>query len=69
MHGAACSKLSEMHSEFGRILPTRDVDGTGPYLDPLEPVPRKHIEKAAAQAGVHPDGIDAQIASLPAHLG
>ena len=58
-----------MHSEFGRILPTRDLDGTGPYLDPLEPIPRKHIEKAAAKAGIRPDDIDAQVASLSAHLG
>jgi hypothetical protein len=58
-----------MHSEFGRILPTRDLDGMGPYLDPLEPIPRQHIEKAAAKAGIRPDDVDAQLASLSAHLG
>jgi hypothetical protein len=67
--GAACSAMGKLHSQFGRILPTRDLDGTGPYLDPLEPIPRMHIEKAAARAGIRPDDIDAQVASLSAHLG
>ena len=67
--GMACSALGKMHSEFGRILPTRDLEGRGPYLDPLEPIPRDHIEQAAERAGVHPDDIDAQVASLSAHLG
>jgi len=67
--GAAASVLGRMHSEFGRILPTRDLDGTEPYLDPLEPIPREHIEKAAAKAGIPPGDIDAQVASLSTHLG
>ncbi len=67
--GAACSALAGMHCEFGRILPTQDSDGIGPYLDPLEPIPRKHIEQAAAKAGIRPDDIDAQVASLSAYLG
>jgi len=41
----------------------------GPYLDPREPVPRDHIERAAKKAGIRPDDIDAQVASLSAHLG
>ncbi|SJZ85390.1 HEAT repeat-containing protein, partial [Trichlorobacter thiogenes] len=67
--GAACSALGKMHSEFGHILPTRDLDGIGPYLDPLKPISRKHIEKAAAQVGIRPDDIDAQVATLSAHMG
>jgi len=67
--GTACSSLGRMHSEFGRILPTRDLDGSGPYLDPLKPIPREHIEKAAAKAGILPEDIAAQVASLSAHLG
>jgi hypothetical protein len=58
-----------MHSNFGRILTTRDLDGTGPFLDPLEPIPREHIEKAAARTGISPDDIDAKVSSLSAHLG
>ena len=67
--GEACSALGKMHSEFGRILPTKDVDGVAPYLDPLKPIPRDHIEGAAEKAGIRPDDIDAQVASLSAHLG
>ena len=67
--GAACCGLGAMHSEFGRILPTRDLDGTEPYLDPLEPIPREHIEKAAANSGIRPGDIAAHVASLSAHLG
>jgi hypothetical protein len=69
LRGETCSALGKMHSEFGRILLTRDLDGTGPYLDPLEPIPREHIEKAAAKAGIRPDDINTQIGSLSAHLG
>ncbi len=67
--GEVFSRLGEMHSRFGGILPTRDLDGVGPYLDPMKPIPRKHIEKAAAVAGIRPGDIDATIGSLSAHLG
>ncbi len=67
--GAACSALGRMHSEFGRILLTQHLSSFGPYLDPIEPIPREHIEKAAAKAGIRPDDIDAQLASLSVHLG
>ncbi|HEY6898772.1 MAG TPA: HEAT repeat domain-containing protein [Rhodocyclaceae bacterium] len=67
--GAAYSVLGRMHSHFGRILTTQDLDGVGPYLDPCEPIPREHIEKAAAKAGIHLDDIDAQVISLSAHFG
>jgi hypothetical protein len=67
--GAAYVVLGKMHSEFGRILSTRDLDGLVQYLDPLEPVPREHIEKAAAKAGIRPEEIEAQVASLSAYLG
>ena len=67
--GEACSALGKMHSEFGRILPTKDLDGVGPYLDPLKPIPREHVERAAEQGCIRPDDIDAQVASLSAHLG
>ena len=67
--GAACAALGKMHSEFGRILPTRDLDGVRPYLDPPEPIPRKHIEKAAEKSGIRPGDIAAHVASLSVHLG
>jgi hypothetical protein len=64
-----CGQIDEMHSEFGRILPTRNLDGMGPYLDPLQPISRDHILKAAEKAKLRPEDIDAQVASLSAHLG
>ena len=67
--GVVCCALGKIHSEFGRILATKDLDGVGPYLDPLKPIPRDHIERAAERAGIRPDDIDAQVASLSAHLG
>jgi hypothetical protein len=67
--GTACCALGKMHSGFGRILPTRDLDGRGPYLDPLQPISRDHIQKAARRANIRPEDIDTQVASLSAHLG
>ena len=66
---AAFSALGKMHSTFGSILPTKDLDGVAPFLDPLAPIPRQHIEKAAAKAGIRPEDIGAQVAALSAHLG
>jgi hypothetical protein len=40
-----------------------------PYLDPLELIPRDHVEEAAEEAGIAPEDIDAQVASLSAHFG
>ena len=48
-----------MHSQFGRILPTQYLDGHWPYLDPLKPISRNHIEKAAQKTSIRPDDIDA----------
>jgi hypothetical protein len=67
--GMSAFLIDKSHSRFSRILLTRDLDGIGPYLDPLEPVTRAHIEKAAKKAGVVPSDIDAQVASLSTHLG
>jgi len=67
--GTAGSLLGRSHSEFGSILLTKHLDGRYPLLDPLQPIPRTHIEQAAAKAGIPPEDIDAQVASLSAHLG
>ena len=69
IRGWAFWALGAMHSQFGRILPTRDLDGRGPYLDPLQPISRDHIQKAAKKTNIRPDDIDSQVASLSAHLG
>ena len=47
----------------------KDLDGSGPYLDELQPIPPEHIEKAATKAGVAAADLDAEIASLNQHLG
>ena len=67
--GSACSLLGQMHSKFGRILLTRDLDGSAPFLDPLLPIPRVQIERAAAKAGIASAELDAQLTSLNQHLG
>ncbi|HLQ44909.1 MAG TPA: hypothetical protein VK137_09290, partial [Planctomycetaceae bacterium] len=59
----------ESKSSFGKIVITRDLDGREPYLDPLQPIPRKHIEKAATKTGLAAAALEAQIASLNQHLG
>lgn len=69
VRGAACKALGEMHSRFGRVVITKDLDGRGPYLDPLRPIPREHFEKAATKAGIAVADLEAQIASLNQHLG
>jgi hypothetical protein len=58
-----------MYSEFGRIVATKDCDGTGPYLDPLQPLSAEQIRKGAEEAGIAAGELEAQIASLNQHLG
>lgn len=67
--GWAFSVLGGMHSQFGNIVGTRDLDGTGPYLDPREPLPPDHIQEAAEKAGIAAADLEEQIASLNQHLG
>ena len=67
--GAAWTGLGKLHSKFGRLLPTRDLDGVEPYLDPLEPVSLEHIEAAAKEAGIPSKDIDTQVAALSAYFG
>jgi hypothetical protein len=67
--GVAASLLGKMHSKFGRIVYTRDLDGIGPYLDPQEPISRAQIERAAIKAGVAPVWIDETVRSLSEKMG
>ena len=61
--------LGKMHSEFGRIVLTKDADVRSPYLDPRKPISRGHIEGAAYRAYVPADQIDETVRSLSEHLG
>jgi hypothetical protein len=67
--GVAASVFGKQHSEFGRIVLTKHLNGYAPYLDPQQPVPREHIEKAAEKCGIPPEEVDAQAASLSEFLG
>ena len=69
VRGAVFFALGEMHSEFGRILPMRDLYGIMPFRDPLQPISRDHIQQAAIKTGIRPEDIDAQVASLSAYVG
>ncbi len=39
------------------------------YLDPRQPIPSKHIQKAAEKAGIPPDKIDETVRSLSEYMG
>ncbi|NQT40077.1 MAG: hypothetical protein HQ581_21470, partial [Planctomycetes bacterium] len=69
VYACSASLLGGQHSEFGRIVVTKDLDGVRPYLDPAEPISRKHIEQAAKAANVPPEKIDETVQSLSKHLG
>ena len=58
-----------MHSKYGRIVFTKDLDGLPPYLDPAKPLSRNHIAQAAKKAGVPVDEIDETVRSLSDHMG
>ena len=61
--------LGKMHSEFGRIVLTKDCDGIAPYLDITNPISREHIQRAAKKANIAADKIDEMVHSLSEHLG
>jgi hypothetical protein len=67
--GVAAFLLGRQHSEFGRLVLTRDIDGIRPYLDPTKPVSRERIEQAAQKAGVVAEQVDETVRSLSKHLG
>lgn len=67
--GEVCRVLGNLHSNFGRILFTQDLDGQPPYFDPLKPVTREHINKAVRKVGLPIEDVDAIVAALSKHLG
>ena len=67
--GFAASEKGRKHSEFGRIVFTRDVDGLVPYLDPAKALSRKHIEKATKEANGPDDEVAEMVRSLSEHMG
>ena len=67
--GMVCVALGKMHSDFGRIVFTKDLDGVAPFLDPDKPISKDHIKRAAKKAHVPVDEVDEITRSLSAHLG
>jgi len=65
-HSAA---LAAMHSEFGKLVMTRFLNGVGPCRDPREPISREHIERAAEKAVIATEEIDETVRSLSEHMG
>ena len=67
--GAIASIFGGLHSAFGGIVFTKDLDGISPYLDPAEPVPPEQIRKAAERIKLPADTVEEVVRSLSAHLG
>jgi len=67
--GFAASLIAGRHSELGRIVFTRDLDGINPYLDPALPISQEHINQAAEGAELPAEKIDDMVRSLSTHLG
>ncbi len=66
---AAAFMLAGQHSRFGEVTFTRDRDGLPPYLNPVDPISREHIERAAGNAGVPREEIDNMVHSLSLYMG
>jgi hypothetical protein len=67
--GVAAWLLGKQHSIFGKIVFSREIEGHAPYLDPRQPLPSEHIEKAANKAGIKPEELGDTLAALSAHMG
>jgi len=61
--------LGKMHSEFGRIVSTEDLEGGAPYLALTKPIFRNDINRAAEKASVPARKIDETVRSLLESLG
>ncbi|CAK8722211.1 MAG: NACHT domain-containing protein [Candidatus Electronema aureum] len=68
--GIAASRHGKEYSHFGEIVFRRFPEFDSQYfLNPRQPIPAKHIQKAAEEAGIPPDKIDEAVRSLSAHMG
>ena len=68
--GSAASLYGTKHSIFGKFIFIGDKRlFHRPFLDPRQPIPAEHIQKAAEEAGIPPDKIDEAVRSLSAHMG
>ncbi|MDU9047238.1 MAG: NACHT domain-containing protein [Candidatus Electrothrix sp. Rat3] len=70
VNGAAASLYGKEHSRFGRLVfyDSSTILAFG-YLNPRQPIPTEHIQKAAKEANIPPDKIDEAVRSLSKHMG
>ena len=61
--------LTDIHTGSVDITGSPDLREVGTCRGAAVGIRRDHIERAAQRAGIRPDEIDAQVASLSAHLG
>ncbi len=68
--GLASSLHGKKHSYFGEIVFKKSVKwNKRAYRNPCQPIPAKHIQEAAKEAGIPPDKIDEAVRSLSEHMG
>jgi len=67
--GHAASLLSGTSRSFGRLLFSRDLDGLPPYLNPREPIPVRHIGKAAMRIGLVGTRLTTELRKVNERLG
>ena len=61
--------LASRHSEFGKILFSRDFDGKMPPIDPCLTISKKRIEKVAKKLNLSSDEMAKEFQSLDDYLG
>lgn len=69
VRGVAFNLLAALHSSYGSIVSSRDLDGVAPFLDPLRPVPPEHLTLCARQLGLAGSELQTLVDALDHHLG
>ena len=67
---AALETLLRAEPDRGlKVLLSEDLDGHSPFLDPLEPVSSKHIQKAGEKLGLQEEEIEEKLAEFSQAFG
>lgn len=67
--GGLLAGRRETYVRIAQISLSQDLDGVPPYLDPLEPIPLKHIQKAAQKTARTEEEIKRDIAEFSRSSG
>ncbi|MCI5211383.1 MAG: hypothetical protein D3910_21950, partial [Candidatus Electrothrix sp. ATG2] len=67
--GVIASLYGREYSRFAESVFRKEPSSRGYYFDPRQPIPAKHIQKAAEKFGIPPDKIDETVRSLSEHMG